>query len=271
MNAHRVFSLLLLCSSPASAQLIIGGAPGSGGLWNVNPSNPAAAIQIPGSAGASPWGMSYAPSTNTLFWIVSGGATYSVFSSPFSPAGLSPIQIGGGVLPEGGSFLGLAFDSANNRLYSALWAGQHTSIYELNQSTGASSLAAVLPDGLHFSGFDYDAAGDRFLATTGFNATGALGLYQLNFRTGTPSYTQVANYPASEFEIEGLAVGNGRAYLVNSDGPIFVLNLSTGLYEQFLSSPLAGSGFSLAGAAWVPAPASCALLLAGAFGARRRR
>lgn len=265
-----ILPLLVFAASPASAQLIIGGAPG-GPLWNVNPANPAAATQIPGSAGASAWGMSYDPGTNTLFWITSGSASYVVHSAVFNPAGLAPTAMGGGILPEGGSFLGLAFDSANNRLYSALWAGQHTSIYEINRNTGASTLTAVLPDGLHFSGFDYDALGDRFIATTGFTATGAAGIYQLNFRSGTPSYTQVGLYPASEFEIEGLAMNNGRAYLVNSDGPIFVANLTTGLYEPWFNSPLAGSNFGLAGAAWVPAPATALVLLAAPLIGRRRR
>ena len=269
MRLHYL-AVLLLCTS-AQAQLIIGGAPGTGGLWNINPANPGAAALIPGSAGASPWGMSYDAETHRLFWVTCGSASYVVHSSPFNPGGLTPAPIGGGILPEGGSFLGLAFDLANNRLYSALWAGQHTSIYEINRNTGASTLTAVLPDGLHFSGFDYDALGDRFVGTTGFTATGAAGIYQLNFRTGTPSYTQIGLYPVSEFEIEGLAINNGRAYLVNSDGPIFVANLTTGLYEPWFNSPLAGSGFGLAGAAWAPAPSTILVLLAAPLARRRRR
>jgi hypothetical protein len=261
---------LLLATSPVQAQLIVGGGPG-GQLWNINPQNPAAAVPLPGSEGASPWGMTYDPASNSLYWIMTGNASYVVQRSSFGPSGLIPTVVGGGVIPGPGSFLGMAFDSSTGRLYAALSVGlTQTSIYEINTGTGAASFAATLPEGQFFTGFDYDASGDRFLATTGVTATPGAGLYELSFRTGTPSYTQIAPYPASELQIEGLAIGNGRAYLVNSDGPIFVLNLSTGFYEPFLTSPLAGSGFGVAGAAYVPAPAGAAgLLLLGAF--RRRR
>jgi hypothetical protein len=260
--------LVLFAASVCNAQLVIGGGP-AGQIWNVNPASPASPSLL--ASGAAPWGMTYDPATNTLYWIATGNASYTVFKSPFGPAGLTPTVVGGGVVP-GGSYLGMAFDSSTNKLYANLSAeaGQ-TSIYEISTFNGASTLAATLPQGRFFTGLEYDAARDRFLGVSGSPLGQGDGLFQINFRSGPPSYTQIALYPVVETQIDALAIGNDRAYLVNADGPIFVLNLVSGLYEPHLNSPLTGSGNTVAGAAYIPAPASAACLTAWFFVRRRRR
>ena len=258
---------VLAAATLCSAQLIVGGAP-AGHIWNLNPASPASPSLI--ASGTAPWGMTYDPGSNSLYWITTGNASYLVFKSPFHPAGLAPTLIGGGVVP-GGSYFGMAFDTSTGKLYANLSQGaDRTSIYEISTANGGATLVATLPQGRFFTGLEYDTARDRFLGVSGSPLGQGDGLFEINFRSGVPSYTQIALYPVVENQIDALAVGNDRAYLVNADGPIFVFNLSTGLYEPHLNSPLSGSGNGVAGAAYIPEPVT-ALCFAALLCSRRRR
>ena len=84
--------------------------------------------------------------------------------------------------------------------------------------------------------------------------------------------TFLTGYPGGETDLDGLAVGGGKAYFV-SDGPntaqasFYVYNLGTGLFEAPLPSPFTGAGtFSAAAYApgLVPEPASMLALGLGA-------
>ena len=93
------------------------------------------------------------------------------------------------------------------------------------------------------------ATGDLY----GTNDTAALrGLVRIG---PDGSITVVAPYPAGQNDIDGLAIGDGRAYLVTDQpGDFYVFDFATLTYTTPITNPWTTSEL-FAGAAWITAPA----------------
>ena len=83
----------------------------------------------------------------------------------------------------------------------------------------------------------------------------------------------IAEYPNGELDVDGLAIGDGIAYLVTDEpGEIYRLrHRSQGVYLESLTNPMQ-SVEVISGAAFAPAPGGLVLIGLGAMvGLRRRR
>ena len=173
--------------------------------WHVDTTNGVATSIYSGAA----WGAAYNPGTNTLYW----NDGNSLYSSPFSLGGLSATLIGEMTFNDAAfNVTGLAYDTANNKLLG--WRNIATEgFYEINVGTGAAALVNATPTALDLGGIDYDWSTGRFYGVNdGSNWPDGLGLYEILDIYGTPSFNLIVPYPGSENDIDGLAVGNGRAY-----------------------------------------------------------
>jgi hypothetical protein len=107
----------------------------------------------------------------------------------------------------------------------------------------------VIPSTDSISGIDADPA-----TGTIYGVDDTLGsLVQIDIGAGT--ITPVVAYPdASEDDIDGLAVGNNRAYLIpddNAPGLIYVYNLQTATFETPLTAPWGATADTFSGGAYV--------------------
>ncbi len=177
-------------------------------------------------------------------------------SGPLGAPALVPLTSGGFSIST--SIPALAWDSRDNVLVGPFqslgWilaridpqSGQTTVV-------GSGFTTSSIPTAL-----DYDAGTDAFYVVRNSTSTGApftsgRGLYRINKPLSAATYTFLSAFPAGETEIDGLAAGNGRLYLVNDTGAeaIHVYNLTTNAYEASVANPL-GAG-TVAGGAWAPA------------------
>ncbi|MBI1189396.1 MAG: DUF11 domain-containing protein [Tepidisphaera sp.] len=162
---------------------------------------------------------------------------------------LTPVLVGSVAPP----MTGLAFDTAANKLYGRSADG----LYDINVSTGAST-RIFLSTAQDFGGFDYDPVTNAFYALNDSLLTTLVpgqGVYRIDKPLSAPTFTKIADYPTGDTDIDGLAAGGGRLYMVNDQGvqPIYVFDLATSQYLPSLTSPFGGStGAINSGGAWAP-------------------
>ena len=126
-----------------------------------------------------------------------------------------PWRIGTVATPLGtASMTGLAFDTATNKLYASrdlLSSGNVEGIYEVNPTNAQATLVFATNTALRWGGFDYDISTNKLYA---LSDEGTQGLYEINI--GAQTTTFVTPYPVNNTsgDIDGMAVGNGRAYMV---------------------------------------------------------
>ncbi len=155
---------------------------------------------------------------------------------------------------------GLAWNSTTNKLYAAypFSAGGPEGIYEINLTTGAATLVydfTSFASSIDVRGFDFNPA-DGLLYGTDL-ATTAPGRSLISINLAGPSITEIAGAGVLTSVESGLAIGNGRAYLVPDDdntptaNPIRVYNLTTNLYETPIATSFTTDRTS-AGAGWGP-------------------
>lgn len=173
------------------------------------------------------------------------------------------------------SIAGLGFDSNTGRLVGTVTSGSE-GFYSIDPLTGESTLMmGTTGSSYDFGGIDYDAATDTFYGLNDDITPFGRGLFDIDLFDQTIDH--IVDYPLGQTDIDGLAIGQGKAFMVNDDafGEIFVYNLDTGEYEAPLANPWTESAL-FSGATWanldIPGPASLALLgMAGLLVARRRR
>ena len=139
-------------------------------------------------------------------------------------------------------------------------------LYDIDPMTGVATLITATPSGTDFGGLDSDGA--RLYGLNDGTGLQGRGLYAIDPNANT--YSLLTGYPAGDIDIDGLAIGNGRAYFVNDVGSqqIFVYNLNTNAFETPLANPFGTGGIFSAGA-FIPTPGAVSLLaISGLVGMR---
>lgn len=264
-----VWVVVAATTSPLSAQLVVGSDSGTNGqLWVIDLINPTNTRSLVGTAQTDFQvnGVTADNITNTLYWIDTALSPVNsrLLSAPMvttgtiTPTFIASANIGGVNIGLGA----LAFDSVANMLvgykYDAVTGVE--GFYSVDTTTGACTLLSEVTDtaSYDFFGLDYDATTDAFYATNDVTAT--QGLYRINKPwTTPPTITFISAYPATpvDSDIDGLAVGNGRLYLINDNntpptgGGHYVYNLGTNSYEPHIQFTWPSAGAN-SGGAWAP-------------------
>lgn len=255
---------LALCAN-AHAQLVVANdqSATTNTMWHINVTNNVATPLLTG-ANAIAWGMAYNPGSNTLYWNNGG----QLRSAAFNIGGLTPSA------PVSMTFNGSAANVTGMAWYQGRLVGYRSvtlpGIYEINPNDGVMSLLWATPASTDFGGLDSD--GSRLYGLNDGTGLQGRGLYEINPGAGMATF--IVGYPGGDTDIDGLAIGNSRAYWVNDVGaqPILVYNLTTNAFEPNMPSPFGTGGIFSAGAWIIPTPGAATLLgLAALAGARRRR
>jgi uncharacterized repeat protein (TIGR01451 family) len=197
-------------------------------------------IATPAFTGAQVWGAAYdAANDRVLFnngaelleWPV-GGAVNSL--GTITDPGLAILSV-----------TGLAF--GNDTLYACRNIANEA-IYEIDLNT---LVATVFID---YDDANFDCGGlafnpdDGFIYMTDDAASGGSGLFRMNM---DGSGTLVTAYPPGQTDIDGLAIGDGRAYLlIDQPGELYVWDFDLAAYQTSLTSPFATSE-TFSGGTWI--------------------
>lgn len=268
MNARLIScaTAIVLSSGFAQAQLLVGNddfGVGATNAWNVNPSN-AAANPLWGDANPEVWGMAYDGSTSTVF-VADGSQLYGGVLGGGNPGFVSDISFNGSNI----AIVGLAWDG------DALYGSRNVSnegIYRINTATGVSELVLDYDDALFdFGGLAYNPDDGLFYGTNDDTDGFGRGLYSLDVN-GDGGINFIAAYPAGRTDIDGLAIGDGVAYLVEDEAgnTIHPYDFGDGGYSPSILNPMTSSEI-FSGAAWVPTPAGVCLIALGTLASARRR
>ena len=245
---QRVCATLLLvafcvaASRLSHAQLLVannGDTPGLPQAWNVDPDSGNASPLWGTAAGIEVWGMAYDPN---------GQAIYATSGSQLFAGGTSETPTPLGVVHDGaGNALtmpGLAW--ANGGLYGVRGV-DNEAIFVIDVDTLVATPVLDFPElEYDFGGLAFNPNDGLFYGTSDSLAAEGVGLYSLDV-FGDGSITQVTAYPAGEFDIDGLAIGNNVAYLIEDDtgNTIYPFDLANGVYLTSLPNPfVAGEVFS---------------------------
>ncbi|MFO0839479.1 MAG: DUF11 domain-containing protein [Phycisphaerae bacterium] len=251
-NCFRCAAILIAITASAAAQLVAGNdQTGTATLWliDVTGATPNRALYSATGGAAASWGLA-ADEVHQILYTNNGSTLYKASYDLVNP--LVPTLIG---TTTGTAPTGLAYDSVDQKLYARGSGG----FYELNITTGVATLVFAIT-AQDFGGFDYDPVTDAFYGSNDSTSTtvlaGGRGIYRINKPLSAPTFTELADYPGTDTDIDGLAVGNGRLYLVNDNSTagqgIYVFNLSTNSYETSLPNPFSATTGIFSGGAWAP-------------------
>ncbi len=253
---------LMSATCQANAQLVVGNDNANGQLWVIDIVNSGTATrQLVSGTTAQVRGIAADNTNNILYWLDGSSIPQSLYRATMTTSGtLSPVLVGilrigvTNVAPQS-----LAYDTVAGKLYA-----YHNSnvvategFYEVNV-IDATMTVAYLPGVTagEATGFDYDSGTDAFyytndLTTVSTFSPNGRGLYRLSKPLTAPIVTFVTAYTNADTDIDGLAMGNGRAYFVNDNGPHYVYNLTTNVYETNIPQTFTSTGAE-SGGAWAP-------------------
>lgn len=260
---------LAACVTPAFAGMLIIGVDDAQYSLQAYDTNNMAAGPTALPINSAPWGLA-GDNGNQILYSVNGSSLTSYAYGTWAQVqtGLTIADAAGAPL----SFVSLGFNNANGKLYGTRNITTEA-VYEIDTVTGvATQVYAYTAADFDFGGFDFDENGVAF-GTNDDSTPGPAGLYELDL-VNPPSL--VAAYPAGENDIDGLAVGGGKAYLVEDDatatGSIHIYDFATNSYSSVATPWATSEVFS--GAAYVevvPEPTTITLLGLGALALLRKR
>ncbi len=239
--------------SSANAQLVIGNDQTSPTMWLLDVSGTIAPRALVVGAQAQVWCLAADDAGQMLYW-TNGSTLFKAAYDLNNP--LVPVQVGA----VGAALTGLAYDSIENVLVGRASGGWYT----INTTTGQGTLVNAIT-AQDFGGFDFDHATNAFYGTNDSTSTTVIptgrGLYRINKPISSPTYTFLSAYPnrldtgAPDTDIDGLAAGGGRLYLVN-DVPqegTYVWDLATSQFvAPIVPLPYTGTNGIFSGGAWAP-------------------
>lgn len=199
------------------------------------------------------WGATADPANQRVLFTRASGLTPpmgqigggdELMEVPYSggaPVAIGRITLGG----EGFRVDGLAL--SGGVLYGVnAGAGADNGFYTIDMGTLEATSVSLFTDSI--SGLDADPDTGTIYGTN--DTTG-----QLVSIATDGTITNVAAYPAGITDIDGLAVGNGFAYLITDESqPISVYDLTNDVYDTDLTSPFASADV-FSGGAYAVAPA----------------
>ncbi|MBP6786019.1 MAG: hypothetical protein KA170_00420 [Candidatus Promineofilum sp.] len=212
--------------------------------------DPATSANYPLFDGFDVWGAAFDPDERRIF--LSLGSSMAVWPLDAAPGTLGLIRSSATAQPL--AMVGLAYHDGT--LYGSRisnTADDPEGIYIIDPVTLSATINITydVPLGqVDIGGLAADpATGDLY----GTNDAAALrGLVKIG---PDGSLTVVAPYPAGQNDIDGLAIGDGRAYLITDQpGDFSVFDLATLTYTTSITNPWATSEL-FAGATWITAPA----------------
>ena len=232
--------------------------------WNVDPMTGTSTV-LWSNTRADVWGMAYAPGTNTIY--ASSGSELFAATPDGTPTSLGGISNDSGVYVD---LFGLAW--ANGGLYATGATGSVSdeALYRIDLGTLVAT--RVLDYEQSFGGLAFNPTDGLFYGT---NNGGASGLYSID-AFGSGGITLVTPYPVGEEAIDGLAIGNGIAFLVEDQGgeSIHPYDLGASSYLPSLISPMLLDEIYAGAAYIVPEPCDVIFLTCGLLffmGQRLRR
>lgn len=233
----RFFSAILFFTITAHAhgQLLVANNGNDEDLpqaWNVDLNDGSATALWQTSAGIEVWGMAFDPASQSIL-ASSGPRLYS------GGLGETPTLLGTMTDGAGASLTmpGLAW--ANGGLYAVRGVGDEA-IFSVDLDTLVATVVLDFPElEYDFGGLAFNPDNNLFYGTSDSLAADGVGLYSIDV-FGSGNISLVTSYPSGEFDIDGLAIGNGVAYLVqdSSGDTIHPYDLTTNTYLANLQNPM---------------------------------
>ncbi|MBV6502426.1 MAG: hypothetical protein AKCLJLPJ_00472 [Fimbriimonadales bacterium] len=253
MRSQVALIALALIPGGASAQLIVGNdQSGTATIYAIDVTTGVASPLYANSGStAKPWGMA-ADNVNSILYWNNGSTLYSATYSDLLGGSPTINSVAMTYNSATVNFVGLGYNPTTGKLLGTRNISTEA-VYEIDPSTGVASLVYTYASTYDFGGLDYDPDTAKLYGLTDTPSTGR-GLYSIDYVGGSETF--IAGYPAGETDIDGLAVGGGRAYFV-TDGPnttqanFYVFDLSSGTQVGTIASPFTGSG-TFSAAAWAP-------------------
>jgi uncharacterized repeat protein (TIGR01451 family) len=178
-------------------------------------------------------GLAANDSARTLYFIT-GTQLWSVsYDAPRTPTLVASLS--GAITSASG---GLAWVPSEGLLY----ATTTSSLYTINPTTGVTTLVRSFGAG-DFGGLDYNADdGKLYMSNDSTSTTGGLtgrGIYTLSPPYATGTLVEIADYPGTETDIDGLAVGGGNVYLSRdlNNNLLYIYSLASGTYTGPITRP----------------------------------
>ncbi|HRI44024.1 MAG TPA: dockerin type I domain-containing protein [Fimbriimonadaceae bacterium] len=240
-------------ATQALGQLVVGNdQTGSTSLWLIDVNTGVATpLFTSTTTNTKPWGMAADNVNGILYWN-NGGTLYSatfadLLSGTPTINSVTMTHNAGAV-----NYVGLGYNPTTGKLLGTRNITTE-GVYEIDPVTGVGILLYAYSTTFDFGGLDYDPATAKLFGLSDTPTT-ARGLYELI--DATTINLIIPGYPGTETDIDGLAVGNGRAYYV-TDGPIsaqpnfYVYDIASGQQVGTLPSPFTGTG-TFSAAAWAP-------------------
>jgi hypothetical protein len=195
------------------------------------------------------WGAAYDPDAERLFFV--DGVNLYQWSLADSVLKLLGIIRNSDLTAL--SMVGLAYgDGTLYGIRNITSASDPEGLYAINTDTLIATLVTTFgtsPNMFDMAGLDYDLDTGKLYATNDNPAT--RGLVELGL---TGVITPIAPYPEGQTDLDGLAIGDGRAYLIPDDpGFIYVYDFATMTYTTPISNPWTTEEI-FAGGAWIPGP-----------------
>jgi hypothetical protein len=242
-------ALLLTASTAAQAQLIVGFDDTAAGVvtaWHVDVTNSTA---TPLWNDGQTWaigvddanGIAYSTTgTGLRSWIYNSGMSRTLIGTITSSVDGSAMSVTGLGFANGTLY---GYKSTNSTL-------NPEGIYAIDTTTAIGTLALATPTAFDFGGLAFNPADGLFYSTSD---SGGAGVYSIDV-LGPGTITFLAPYPVGETDIDGCAVGNNKAYLVEDDAgaPIHVLDLGTLTYDPNPPTSPMPTSEVFSGADWAP-------------------
>jgi hypothetical protein len=234
------YSSLAISATPSINTIFVGLDNTTVPIFSIDPINDTSNGEI---MGFEAWGMAADPSTTDRIFFNDGSELYEwIIGNP--PVLLGDIMFNASTL----TVVGLAHYNGN--LYASRNINDEA-IYEINTTTLEATLFYDYTDGDYdFGGLAVDPNTGIFYGTNDDTDPHGSGVYSID--PVNDQITLLEPYPAGMTDIDGLAYGNGKLYLIiDEPGSIYVYDILNDTYETPLTSPFTTSEIFASGAAFI--------------------